>query len=108
MWADPYTGAVRLKYRDGLLANPTNAFFQWLNMLHLAQVFGLPYRIFVSAMGVLIVTLSITGVLIWMKKRAARLMRQSKDPERQIAPDRRGRRRPKERLRISLDGGTAL
>lgn len=56
--------------------NPANNFTMWLYMLHFTQVFGLPYRIFVSAIGLLIVMLSVTGVLIWMKKRSARLLMQ--------------------------------
>lgn len=57
-------------------ANLANSFTMWLYMLHFAQVFGLPYRIFVSAMGLLTAMLSVTGVLIWMKKRSARLLSQ--------------------------------
>jgi uncharacterized iron-regulated membrane protein len=41
----------------------------WLSALHTANVFGLPYRIFVSILGVSIVMLSVTGVVIWLKKR---------------------------------------
>lgn len=50
----------------------------WLGLLHMAAVFGLPYRILVSIAGVLIVVLSITGVLIWLKKRVARKKGQSR------------------------------
>lgn len=45
----------------------------WLVELHMANLFGLPYRIFVCAMGLVIVMLSATGVYIWWKKRSARL-----------------------------------
>lgn len=41
----------------------------WLSALHTANVFGMPYRIFVCILGVSIVTLSVTGVVIWLKKR---------------------------------------
>lgn len=44
----------------------------WLNALHDANVFGLPYRIFVSGLGLLIVMLASTGVYIWWKKYRAR------------------------------------
>lgn len=44
----------------------------WLNALHDANVFGLPYRIFVSMLGLLIVMLASTGVYVWWKKRQAR------------------------------------
>jgi uncharacterized iron-regulated membrane protein len=46
----------------------------WLQTLHEANVFGLPYRIFVSFLGLAIATLSITGVYIWLKKRNARYL----------------------------------
>lgn len=46
----------------------------WFYMLHMAQVFGLPYRLFVSASGLAVAALSVTGILIWMKKRSARLL----------------------------------
>jgi uncharacterized iron-regulated membrane protein len=49
-----------------------NTVTSWLYALHEANVFGLPYRIFVCALGLGIVMLSITGVYIWWKKRRAR------------------------------------
>lgn len=47
----------------------------WLVELHTANVFGMPYRIFVCTLGLAIVMLSITGVYIWWKKRRARTYR---------------------------------
>jgi uncharacterized iron-regulated membrane protein len=47
----------------------------WFFTLHMAQVGGLPYRIFVCLLGLLITVLSVTGVVIWMRKRSARLLR---------------------------------
>lgn len=44
----------------------------WLEQLHTANLFGLPYRIFVCFLGLVISMLSITGVYIWLKKRRAR------------------------------------
>lgn len=52
----------------------------WLMALHMAQVGGLPYRIFVSVLGLMITMLSVTGVVIWMKKRSARLLHQHRFP----------------------------
>ncbi|HPN02298.1 MAG TPA: PepSY-associated TM helix domain-containing protein [Methylotenera sp.] len=46
----------------------------WLQTLHEANVFGLPYRIFVCFLGIAIATLSVTGVYIWLKKRNARYL----------------------------------
>lgn len=45
----------------------------WLFGLHMGLVLGLPYRIFVTALGLLVTMLSVTGVVIWMKKRSARI-----------------------------------
>jgi uncharacterized iron-regulated membrane protein len=45
---------------------------RWLALLHTAAVFGMPLKVFVCAMGIVIATLSATGVYIWWKKRAAR------------------------------------
>lgn len=50
-----------------------NTFTTWLVELHMANVFGPAYRIFVSALGLAIVMLSATGVYIWWRKRVARL-----------------------------------
>lgn len=49
-----------------------NSVTTWLTELHTANVFGLPYRIFVCAFGMFIALLSITGVYIWWRKRRAR------------------------------------
>lgn len=49
-----------------------NTIESWLYALHMARVFGIPYRIFVCGLGLVLVTLSVTGVYIWWKKRSAR------------------------------------
>ncbi|WP_018268041.1 PepSY-associated TM helix domain-containing protein [Methylosinus sp. LW4] len=49
-----------------------NTLTTWLMELHMANVFGPPYRIFVGLLGVFIAILSLTGVTIWWKKRRAR------------------------------------
>jgi uncharacterized iron-regulated membrane protein len=46
-----------------------NTITSWLMALHMANVFGLPYRLFVCFLGLVIVMLSVTGVVIWSKKR---------------------------------------
>ena len=51
-----------------------NTIDYWLGQLHVAGVFGLPYRIFVSFLGVAVAIISVTGVVIWMKKRSARIL----------------------------------
>jgi len=50
----------------------------WLASLHMASIWGLPYRILVCAMGLVVAMLSITGVYLWLKKRqAARFRRKA-------------------------------
>ncbi|HEY8066119.1 MAG TPA: PepSY-associated TM helix domain-containing protein [Methylosinus sp.] len=49
-----------------------NTITSWLYALHMGGVFGLPYRIFVCALGLIVAMLSATGVYIWSKKRRAR------------------------------------
>ncbi|PWB79473.1 MAG: peptidase [Methylocystaceae bacterium] len=44
----------------------------WLSALHMANVFGRSYQIFVCFFGLVIVMLSVTGIYIWHKKRNAR------------------------------------
>ncbi|EIC30421.1 PepSY-associated TM helix domain-containing protein [Methylomicrobium album] len=46
-----------------------NTVTSWLTALHMANVFGLPYRLFVCVLGLVIVMLSVTGIVIWLKKR---------------------------------------
>jgi len=68
---DAMTGAEKL------LLLPTgqyngNTITTWLIALHMANMFGLPYRIVVCVLGLAIVMLSVTGVIIWLKKQQRR------------------------------------
>ena len=47
----------------------------WLTSLHMAHVFGLPYRLLVCLMGLVVTLLSVTGVYLWWKKRQAALQK---------------------------------
>jgi len=58
----------------------------WLRQLHIANVFGLPYRIFVCLLGLAIVMLSVTGVYIWWKKRRARKLKKQHDAAKDAIP----------------------
>lgn len=67
---DAYTGElVTLSLPSGLHSGDTVT--NWLAALHMARVFGLPYRIFVCVLGLVITLLSVTGAYIWWKKRSA-------------------------------------
>lgn len=68
---DADTGAlISLKLPTG--QHSGNTISAWLYGLHMADVFGLPYRIFVCVLGLVITILSVTGIYIWWKKRRAR------------------------------------
>ncbi|MFZ6874500.1 PepSY-associated TM helix domain-containing protein [Undibacterium sp. Di27W] len=42
--------------------------------LHSGRILGLPGRIFISLLGLIVAMLSVTGMIIWIKKRKARLV----------------------------------
>jgi uncharacterized iron-regulated membrane protein len=80
VWFDAFTGELRsLAVPTGMRAG--NTITTWLYELHKANVFGLPYKIFECAFGLVIAMLSITGVYIWWRKRKAR-----RSLERRAAP----------------------
>lgn len=61
------------------LSQPTgersgNTVESWLYALHMARVFGMPYRILVCLLGVVVAMLSVTGAIIWLKKRRAKVL----------------------------------
>jgi uncharacterized iron-regulated membrane protein len=45
---------------------------EWLFTLHMGKIWGLPMQIFICVMGLVITGLSVTGVVIWLKKRNSR------------------------------------
>jgi uncharacterized iron-regulated membrane protein len=67
--------------RDGALAGANipgagsagDIFLQAQFPLHSGRILGLPGRIFISATGLLVAMLSVTGIIIWQKKRLARI-----------------------------------
>jgi uncharacterized iron-regulated membrane protein len=60
--------------------------------LHSGRILGLPGRILVSVMGLVIAMLSVTGVIIWARKRASRRLSETRASERR-APVREIRRK---------------
>jgi uncharacterized iron-regulated membrane protein len=44
----------------------------WITALHMAALWGWPLKLVVCAMGLVAAALSVTGVLVWWRKRAAR------------------------------------
>ena len=43
--------------------------------LHSGRIIGLPGRILISAMGLMVAMLSATGLIIWLRKRRARFVK---------------------------------
>lgn len=72
---------VAIDARDGRLLGvqiPTgqragNTFTSWIVALHVTSVFGLAWQIAVSLIGILVVVITVTGVLIWWRKRRSRV-----------------------------------
>ncbi|GAB3391686.1 PepSY-associated TM helix domain-containing protein [Azotobacter armeniacus] len=50
----------------------------WITSLHMAALWGVPFRLFVCAMGLAVAMLSVTGVVIWWRKRQGRVKMASK------------------------------
>jgi uncharacterized iron-regulated membrane protein len=44
----------------------------WLTSLHMARVFGQPMQVLVCAMGLVVAMLSLTGIIVWLRKRRVR------------------------------------
>lgn len=82
---DANSGQLRLAVWPGCsLERAGDVISHWLAMLHMAAVFGRPMQVLVCLMGVVITALSVTGVVIWLKKRSAR--RAFQQPKRLRAP----------------------
>ncbi|WP_328589862.1 PepSY-associated TM helix domain-containing protein [Derxia lacustris] len=68
---DANSGAVLAVERPGF-GTAGDVFMQAQFPLHSGRILGLPGRVLVSFMGVAVATLSVTGVVIWLRKRRAR------------------------------------
>ena len=51
-----------------------DVFLQLQLPLHSGRILGLPGRVMMSVMGVVVAMLSVTGIVIWERKRRARLL----------------------------------
>lgn len=76
-------------YYDGQTGLPAGERLPWVGTaadifvqaqfpLHSGRILGLPGRILISFMGIVVAALSVTGVVIWLKKRKARVARRAK------------------------------
>lgn len=72
VFIDARSGALLASYiPTGEAAGDTLT--RWLYSLHMATVWGLPFRLLVTLMGLVVALLSVTGAIIWWRKRKARL-----------------------------------
>lgn len=55
-----------------------DVFMQWLLPLHTGQIIGLPGRILICIVGLAVAMLSVTGVVIWARKRRRSLIEQDR------------------------------
>ncbi|WP_020209578.1 PepSY-associated TM helix domain-containing protein [Gilvimarinus chinensis] len=69
VYIDASTGAPIFSYLPtGEYAG--NTVSTWLHTIHRASLWGMPFKIFVALLGLLITVVSVSGVLIWCKKRS--------------------------------------
>lgn len=71
LYIDAETGAVLGQTRPWH-GTTADVFVQLQLPLHSGRILGLPGRIMMSAMGLIVVMLSITGIIVWDRKRRAR------------------------------------
>lgn len=45
----------------------------WLASLHMATMWGWPFKLFICVVGLMVAVLSVTGVMIWRRKQKGRL-----------------------------------
>lgn len=74
LYYDGKTGAL-LGQREPWVGTAADIFVQAQFPLHSGRILGLPGRILISFMGIVVAALSVTGVVIWLKKRKARVKR---------------------------------
>ena len=72
LYFDGVSGAL-LGIRQPWIGTAADIFLQAQFPLHSGRIFGLPGRILISGMGLMVAALSVTGVVIWYRKRRARL-----------------------------------
>ncbi len=67
---DADTGALKLliTLNDDSVGDVVH---RWITWLHTARVFGLPMQILICITGLIVATLSITGIVIWWRKRTS-------------------------------------
>lgn len=78
MYIDASDSRVLGEYRPWK-GTAADVFVQLQLPLHSGRLLGMPGRILMSFMGVMVAMLSVTGMVIWARKRRARLLHKGKD-----------------------------
>jgi len=76
LYFDRATGEV-LALKRGLGGADANGLHEWMVSLHIASVGGVWYRAFVVILGLAVAALSVTGLVLWLRKREARSKRRA-------------------------------
>ena len=71
LYVDGDDGRI-LGQREPWVGTAADIFVQAQFPLHSGRILGLPGRVLISVMGLVVAALSVTGVMIWWRKRAAR------------------------------------
>jgi uncharacterized iron-regulated membrane protein len=80
LYIDAKDGSVLGEYRPWQ-GSAADIFVQLQLPLHSGRILGMPGRILMSLMGVIVAMLSVTGIVIWARKRRSRLRRCSPNPD---------------------------
>ena len=77
LYLDGQNGRI-LGEREPWKGTAADIFVQAQFPLHSGRILGVPGRILISLTGVVVAALSVTGVVIWLKKRKARVGRRAR------------------------------
>ena len=77
LYYDGKTGAL-VGASQPWVGAPADIFVQAQFPLHSGRILGIPGRVLISLTGVVVAALSVTGVVIWLKKRRARVGRRAR------------------------------
>ncbi|WP_417792858.1 PepSY-associated TM helix domain-containing protein [Terasakiella pusilla] len=77
VFVDASTGQLKTySLPTGVAAGDT--FTYWLTTLHIARIWGLPYRVLVTLTGLFLTVVTLTGLMIWWRKHKAKQQRSIK------------------------------
>ncbi|HTV24951.1 MAG TPA: PepSY-associated TM helix domain-containing protein [Polyangiaceae bacterium] len=85
LYFDGQTGAAAGSELPG--RGSAGDFFMQLQFpLHSGRILGVPGRVLITLLGLVVAMLSVTGVIIWAKKRRVRVLADAKEPRGERAP----------------------